>query len=71
MTDEIVKAGKARAGWYYKQGFEELFSGVPVPEEVGATCCAQFGATAQKIQEHPKEDYEKYRQWLLNTESEG
>lgn len=57
----------ARAGTFYKHAFEYLFPGMPVPEEVGASCCAQFAVTAEKIRERPKKDYERYRRWLLET----
>ena len=55
------------AGEYFKKGFMELFPGVEVPSEVGASCCAQFGVTQQKVLQRPKADYEHYRDWLLHT----
>ncbi|KAA8642909.1 DUF3431 domain-containing protein [Aspergillus tanneri] len=55
------------AGVYYKNGFMELFPGVEVPEEVGVSCCAQFGVTKWKVLERPKSDYERYRKWLSET----
>lgn len=55
------------AGEYFKNGFVELFPDMPVPEEVGVSCCAQFAATRSKIQERPRSDYEHYRKWLLET----
>ena len=58
---------KARAGAFYKPAFEKLFPGVPVPEVIGASCCAQFAVTKDKIRERPKSDYESYRRWLLET----
>jgi hypothetical protein len=58
---------EARAGAFYKPAFEELFPGVPVPEVIGASCCAQFAVTADKVRERPKSDYENYRRWLLET----
>jgi hypothetical protein len=58
---------EARAGAFYKPAFEELFPGEPVPEVIGASCCAQFAVTANKIRERPKSDYENYRRWLLET----
>jgi hypothetical protein len=58
---------EARAGAFYKPAFEELFPGVPVPEVIGASCCAQFAVTADKIHERPKSDYDNYRRWLLET----
>ena len=55
------------AGAYYKNAFMELFPGVDVPAVVGASCCAQFGTTRQRVLERPRSDYERYREWLLNT----
>lgn len=57
-----------RAGWYYKEAFEALFPGEVVPTEIGAPCCAQFAAAGWKIRQRPRRDYERYRQWLLDTE---
>lgn len=45
----------------------ELFPGVEVPDEVGVSCCAQFGVTRSKIHERPKSDYERFRKWLAET----
>ncbi|PKY08673.1 hypothetical protein P168DRAFT_247203 [Aspergillus campestris IBT 28561] len=55
------------AGEYFKTGFMELFPGEPVPQEVGVSCCAQFGATRWKILERPKSDYIRFRDWLATT----
>ncbi|GAB7323565.1 hypothetical protein MBLNU13_g07067t1 [Cladosporium sp. NU13] len=66
-SDNEVVPEEARAGAFYKSAFEELFPGVPVPEVIGASCCAQFAVTADKVRERPKSDYENYRRWLLET----
>lgn len=55
------------AGEYFKNGFEELFPDQPVPEEVGASCCAQFGVSRAQVLKRPKSDYERFRQWLVQT----
>jgi hypothetical protein len=55
------------AGEYFKNGFMELFPGVDVPDEVGVSCCAQFGVTSWKIRERPKSDYVRFRKWLSET----
>lgn len=60
--------GKPNAGQFYKQAFEELFPGHPVPDAVGASCCAQFAVTREKIRERPRSDYVAFRRWLLETE---
>ncbi|KXT08506.1 hypothetical protein AC579_9216 [Pseudocercospora musae] len=57
----------ARAGSFYKDVFQELFPGEVVPDVVGAPCCAQFAATAERIKTRPKSDYERYRDWLEKT----
>ncbi|KAI7239361.1 hypothetical protein KC330_g1922 [Hortaea werneckii] len=56
-----------RAGWYYTEAFQSLFPEIPVPSEIGLSCCAQFAVTATKLRERPKSDYERYRRWLLET----
>jgi len=56
------------AGGDYKQAFQHLFPSETVPQTVGVSCCAQFAATKGKIRERKKSDYEKYRQWIFETE---
>ena len=56
------------AGEYFKLAFMELFPDTPVPEEVGVSCCAQFGVTRDRVLMRPKSDYEFYRKWLTDTE---
>jgi hypothetical protein len=56
------------AGEYFMKAFKELFPLSPVPEEIGASCCSQFGLTRDQVRLRPKSDYEHYRRWLLETE---
>lgn len=51
----------------YKSAFEQLLPGVPVPEEVGQACCAQFAVSREAILSRPREEYEHFRKWLINT----
>ncbi|KAI1177865.1 hypothetical protein F4777DRAFT_540670 [Nemania sp. FL0916] len=60
-------ADKVQAKHIYKQAFEELLPGVTVPEVVGVSCCSQFGVTRETIRSRPREDYIRYRDWLLGT----
>ncbi|GAQ08809.1 hypothetical protein ALT_6130 [Aspergillus lentulus] len=55
------------AGEYFKNGFMELFPGADVPDEVGVSCCAQFGVTSWKVRQRPKSDYVRFRKWLSET----
>jgi hypothetical protein len=56
------------AGGQYKKAFEQLFPGEKVPSVVGVSCCAQFAATRDKIRERSKEQYQKYRDWIMATD---
>lgn len=51
----------------YKEAFEELMPGVPVPERVGVSCCSQFAVSRDAIRSRPREDYVRWRAWLLAT----
>ena len=61
-------SGNRIAAWTYKRAFEELFPGDTVPDAVGVSCCAQFGVTRETIRRRPREDYFRFREWLLSTE---
>ena len=51
----------------YKQAFEELMPGVEVPQEVGVSCCSQFAVSREAVYNRPREDYVRWRDWLLET----
>lgn len=51
----------------YSKSYSELFPGYEVPSEVGVPCCSQFGVTRETVLSRPKEDYVRYREWLLET----
>ncbi|ODH51156.1 hypothetical protein GX48_02771 [Paracoccidioides brasiliensis] len=67
FIDPHINLGEIHTGTIYQASFEELFPGTPVPQRVGVSCCAQFGVTREQILKRPKEEYEHFRQWLLNT----
>ncbi|KAF2822030.1 hypothetical protein CC86DRAFT_94696 [Ophiobolus disseminans] len=58
------------AGGDYKKAFQHLFPEKTVPETVGVSCCAQFAATREKIRERKREEYVRYREWIVDTELE-
>ena len=39
-----------------------------LPEQVGAACCAQFAVSRDQILQRPREDYIKFRQWIIDTD---
>ncbi|KAL2152155.1 hypothetical protein VTH82DRAFT_5339 [Thermothelomyces myriococcoides] len=41
--------------------------GVSVPERVGVSCCSQFAVSREAVRARPREDYVRWRDWLLRT----
>ncbi|KAF2183666.1 hypothetical protein K469DRAFT_689803 [Zopfia rhizophila CBS 207.26] len=41
---------------------------VELPRTIASQCCAQFAVTRDAIRGRPKGEYERMRQWLVNTE---
>jgi hypothetical protein len=54
-------------GVIYLQTFQELLPEYRVPTHVGVSCCAQFAVTRDTIRKRPREDYIRYRNWLIDT----
>ncbi|KAF2875714.1 hypothetical protein BDV95DRAFT_626180 [Massariosphaeria phaeospora] len=52
----------------YGRAFRHLFPGEPVPEIVGAHCSSQFAVSRERVRARPKAQYQKIRDWLLETE---
>lgn len=42
----------------------------PVPEQIGAACCAQFAVSRDQVHVRPLSDYVHFREWILETELE-
>lgn len=38
------------------------------PKEVGAACCAQFAISRDQVRLRPRDDYIKFRQWVIDTQ---
>ncbi|KAI7000798.1 hypothetical protein KC355_g10102 [Hortaea werneckii] len=49
------------------QSWRQLFPNEDLPETIAAPCCAQFAVTRQAILRRPKADFERMRQWLIET----
>ena len=45
----------------------EMFPDDPIPDALGAPCCAQFAVSRERIRSIPKAKFERYRDWLLRT----
>lgn len=51
----------------------EVFAGTsgeaePAPALVGAACCAQFAVSRDQVLARPLADYERFREWIVETE---
>jgi hypothetical protein len=68
LEEEGEHRAAVHAGGDYKKAFEVLFPNDKVPEVVGVSCCAQFAVTKEKVKEKPRLEYERLREWLLETE---
>jgi hypothetical protein len=51
----------------FKKAFEEFMPDMEVPKKVGVPCCSQFAVTRDTIRRRPREDYVRFRTWLVNT----
>ena len=55
--------------------WEDVFAGTSteavkgkVPNKVGAACCAQFAVSRDQVLRRPLRDYQKLREWIVETE---
>ncbi|THY64145.1 hypothetical protein D6C97_02761 [Aureobasidium pullulans] len=67
-ADEITS--ETHADQVYAAAFKELFPDASIPESIGVSCCAQFAVSKATILQRPREEYERYRRWLLETDLE-
>lgn len=47
--------------------WRQIFPGESLPDTLSSQCCAQFAVTRRAILRRPKTDYERMRQWLLDS----
>ncbi|KAH8692022.1 hypothetical protein BGW36DRAFT_386836 [Talaromyces proteolyticus] len=69
LKDELVegKVNKQAMGAVFRQAFQELLPEHQVPPDVGVSCCAQFAVTRDTIRRRPRDDYLRFREWLIKT----
>jgi hypothetical protein len=48
--------------------WRQLHGNDTIPEALSQPCCAQFAVSGERIRARPLSDYQRYRQWLLDTE---
>ncbi|KAL7623143.1 hypothetical protein AAE478_006824 [Parahypoxylon ruwenzoriense] len=67
VDEKSTWEGDIMAKYVYAQAWRELFPDRRLPEVVGASCCEQFAVTRELIHQHSRKDYERWRQWLIDT----
>ncbi|KAI9792347.1 MAG: hypothetical protein M1833_001118 [Piccolia ochrophora] len=51
----------------YRAAFTELLPNTRVPDAIGVPCCSQFAVTRDRIRRVPREDWLRWRRWLVET----
>jgi hypothetical protein len=62
-----VPGAPINARHIYRPAFAELFPDLPMPDQVGVTCCSQFAVRRETIWKRPRSEYARYRDWLINS----
>ncbi|KAJ9611213.1 hypothetical protein H2200_004396 [Cladophialophora chaetospira] len=59
---------KPEEPFFTSKVFHDLFGAdIPIPSSISQPCCAQFAVSGERIRQRPREDYIRYRSWLLST----
>jgi hypothetical protein len=59
---------RSRAEQAYAAVFRRLFPHDEVPSLIGAHCSSQFAVSRGRVRSRPKKQYERIRDWLLETD---
>lgn len=51
----------------FLDAWKGMFEDEPVPSIIATPCCAQFAVTREAVWKRPLGDYERFRQWLIDT----
>lgn len=52
---------------YMREAMEANFGPLEVPRILGGPCCSQFAVTREAVRRHPRGQYERSRDWLVET----
>lgn len=67
-TNQKFLDGEVPTAQAYPKAFRALLPGAILPDEVGANCCSQFAVSRKVVKERKKEEYERMRDWLIETD---
>ena len=62
---DLIK--KKEEQWFTSKVWRELHPTDGFPKALSQPCCAQFAVSGERIRARPREQYEHYQKWLLNT----
>ena len=52
----------------WREIFQDTTTSQDYPPQVGAACCAQFAISRSRVLERPLSDYERFRQWIIESD---
>lgn len=52
----------------FPEAWHAFFNNTNIPEVIAAPCCSQFAVSRDQVWKRPLEDYQRYQQWLMETE---
>jgi hypothetical protein len=61
---------KTEERFFTPRVWRELHPDAPVPHAISQPCCAQLAVSGERIRSHPRSEYLRYREWLLQTDLE-
>ena len=62
---DLIKKKEER--YFTSQTWLDLHPNNTVPKALSQPCCAQFAVSGERIRARPREEYERYQDWLLKT----
>lgn len=73
--DEIQPFRHPREGYRSAEqampaAWKALFNNTDIPEVIGAACCAQLAVSRDQVRKRSLAEYQRYRDWLINTKRE-
>lgn len=51
----------------FAKAWEYLMPGRIIPDYISVACCAQFAASRDAIHGHSRDDYLRYREWIMRS----
>jgi Protein of unknown function (DUF3431) len=66
--DQLDPYLRKEENYFTSKVWWELHPDQPLPKSISQPCCSQFAVSKERIHSNPVSEYQRYRDWLLNTE---